>query len=111
MRDEIMKQYLYFDLTDYLKKIMVLGITYQHSTKRIYISFTDESPSIILDVWGEDIKKTVEGFRKQVKGRMSQKNQEEFINCLANNWYKIIDLMNSVQGGNGEADQDQTATT
>ncbi len=89
---------------------MVLGITYQHTTRRIYISFSDQRPTIILDVWGEDIKKTVEGFRKEVKGSMNQNNQEEFIKCLADNWYKIIDLMNSIQGGNGDADQDQSAT-
>ena len=83
---------------------MILGITYQHSTRRIYISFTDERPSIILDVWGEDIKKTVEGFRKQVKGHLNQKNQEEIIRCLADNWYKIIDLMNRLKAGSGDAE-------
>jgi hypothetical protein len=86
---------------------MVLGITYQHTTRRIYISFSDQRPTIILDVWGEDIKRTVEGFRKQVKGSVNQKNQDEFISCLADNWYKIIDLMNTIQGGNGDVDPDQ----
>jgi hypothetical protein len=106
-----MTQYLSFDLTDYLKKIMVLGITYQHSTRRIYISFTDQRPTIIFDVWGEDIKKTVEAFRKEVKGQMNQRNQEEITRCLADNWYKIIDLMNTIKGGNGDADLDQSQST
>jgi hypothetical protein len=105
--DEIMTQYISFDLTDYLKKIMVLGVTYQHKTRRIYISFSDQRPTIIFDVWGEDIKKTVEGFRKQVKGGMNQKNQDEFITCISDNWYKIIDLMNTLQGGDGDADPGQ----
>jgi hypothetical protein len=103
-----MTQYLSFDLTDYLKKVMVLGITYQHYTRRIYISFTDQRQTIIFDVWGEDIKKTVEAFRKQVKGHMNQRNQEEIIRCLGDNWYKIIDLMNTLKGGNGDTDQDQS---
>ena len=85
---------------------MVLGITYQHYTRRIYISFTDQRPTIILDVWGEDIKKTVEEFRKKVKGQMNQRNQEEIIKCLGDNWYKIIDLMNTLKGGNCDADID-----
>ncbi len=106
-----MTQYLSFDLTDYLKKIMVLGITYQHSTRRIYISFTDQRPTIIFDVWGEDIEKTVEAFRKEVKGQMNQRNQEEITRCLADNWYKIIDLMNTIKGGNGDADLDQSQST
>jgi hypothetical protein len=103
-------KFISFDVSDYLKKILVLGISYNHHTRRIYISFTDQRPTIIFDVWGEDIKKTVEGFRQEVKGTMNQKNQEEITKCLADNWYKIIDLMNTLQGGNGDADPDQSAT-
>src|SRR3546814_5662374 len=42
---------------------------------------------------------------------MNQRNQEEISNCLSDNWYKIIDLMNTIKGGNGDADQDQSQTT
>jgi hypothetical protein len=103
--------YVYFDVSDYLKKIMVIGISYQHHTRRIYISFSDQRPTIIFDVWGEDIKKTIEDFRKQVKGNMNQKNQDEFVNCISDNWYKIIDLMNTLRGSDGDADPDQAQQT
>jgi hypothetical protein len=96
-----MKQFISFDLTEYLKKIGVIGISYQTTTRRIYNSFNDEK-TIIIDVYGDNIKKTVEVFKKQVKGAMNQRNQEEFIKCFSDNWYKIFDVMN----GNGDADPD-----
>jgi hypothetical protein len=96
-----MKQFISFDLTEYLKKIGVIGISYQTTTRRIYNSFNDEK-TIIIDVYGDDIKKTVEDFKKQVKGAMNQRNQEEFIKCFSDNWYKIFEVMN----GNGDADPD-----
>lgn len=105
------RNWISFDLTDYLKKIDVLSISYQHHTRRIYITFIDTAkPAIILDVWGDDIRKTTEGFKKEVKATMSQKNQEQFIKCIGDNWYKLIDLMNTLEGGNGDADADAQGT-
>jgi hypothetical protein len=102
-----MKQFISFDLTDYLKKIGVLGISYQAHTRRIYNSFNDtKAKTIIVDVYGDDIKKTVETFKKEVKGTMNQRNQEEFVKCYSDNWYKILDVMN----GNGDADPDVAAS-
>ena len=31
---------------------------------------------------------------------MNQRNQEEFVKCFSDNWYKIFEVMN----GNGDAD-------
>jgi hypothetical protein len=96
-----MKSFISFDLTDYLKKIGVLGISYQTYTRRIYNTFTEtKAKTIIVDVYGDDCKKTVENFKKAVKGTMNQRNQEEFVRCYSDNWYKIFDVMN----GNGDAD-------
>jgi hypothetical protein len=104
-----MKQFISFDLTDYLKKIGVIGISYQTHTRRIYNSFADEKKkTIIVDVYGDDIKKTVEDFKKQVKGAMNQRNQEEFVKCYSDNWFKIFDAMDS--NGDADVNQDQTST-
>jgi hypothetical protein len=102
-----MKQFISFDLTEYLKKIGVIGISYQTNTRRIYNSFGDGKKTIIIDVHADDIQKTVEQFKKQVKGAMNQRNQEEFVKCFSDNWYKIFEVMN----GNGDADPDQTSTS
>src|SRR4030095_15829006 len=105
-----MKQFISFDLTDYLKKIGVLGISYQTHTRRIYNTFADtKKKTIIVDVYGDDIKKTVEDFKKEVKGTMNQRNQEEFIKCYSDNWVKIFDAMNS--NGDVDANQDPNQTS
>jgi hypothetical protein len=104
-----MKQFISFDLSEYLKKIGVLGISYQTHTRRIYNTFTDtKAKTIIIDVYGDDCKKTVETFKKEVKGTMNQRNQEEFIKCYSDNWYKIFDAMNV--DGNGDADPNSTSS-
>ena len=105
-----MKQYIAFDLTEYLKKLGVLGISFQTKTRRIYNSFSNGQKTIIVDVYGDDIKRTVDGFKKKVKGEMNQRNQEEFVKCYSDNWYKIYEVMNGNGNGNGDADPNQTGT-
>ncbi len=52
-----MKQFVSFDLTEYLKKLGVIGISYQTSTRRIYNSFGDERKTIIVDVYGTILRR------------------------------------------------------
>jgi hypothetical protein len=102
-----MKNFVSFDLTDLLKKMGVLGISYQAHTRRIYNTFIDtKKKTIIVDVYGDDIKKTIENFKKEVKGSMSNRDQEAFIKCYGDNWYKIFDEMNSnIEDTNPDQDQ------
>jgi len=94
-----MKQFISFDIPEYLKKFGVLGINYQTNTRRIYNSFEDGRKTISVDVYADDIKKTVEGFKKKVKATLNQRCQEEFVKCYSDNWYKIFEVMD----GNDDA--------